>query len=424
VLAGRLIAFGALVMGLMPAWPWAAWMAAPFWAICLLTCLATRRAFARHIRRLHRLTPDSRDGEEGPLPPVAIIAPARNEEEAIEGAARSLAAQDYPGTEIFVIDDHSTDDTGAILDRLARELPRLRVIHDPPLQEGWLGKANAVWHAVHQTGPNVTWLCLTDADIWFHPKTLRRAVAYAERMGFDFLTCVPRLDHGSWAEELVISRSWGGLIIESDMERFNTSLVQPIGVGAFILVKRAVYLASGGHAARPGEQPEDYLLAKTIKDQGARMGLAWTSEMIRLRLYRGWKQVLRVLVRKNRINTNDNPVKILGQALLPILGYLVPGPFALIMGIELALFGWRWGIGICCLLAAWTYFETVRLLALHRELCRMRRVTPWLTPLMGLLRAGIEMITLFHALLDRPMEWRGRVFVHASAAQKPGLEKQ
>ncbi|HOS02180.1 MAG TPA: hypothetical protein PKZ01_03820, partial [Candidatus Hydrogenedentes bacterium] len=81
-------------------------------------------------------------------------------------------------------------------------------------------------------------------------------------------------------------------------------------------------------------------------------------------------------------------------------------------------------IGICCLLAAWTYFETVRLLALHRELCRMRRVTPWLTPLMGLLRAGIEMITLFHALLDRPMEWRGRVFVHASAAQKPGLEKQ
>ena len=51
-------------------------------------------------------------------PRLAVIFAARNEEAAVECAARSMIAQDYPNLEILAIDDRSTDATGAILDRL------------------------------------------------------------------------------------------------------------------------------------------------------------------------------------------------------------------------------------------------------------------------------------------------------------------
>ena len=48
---------------------------------------------------------------------VSVIVPARNEEDNIERAVRSLAAQAGRG-EILVVDDQSQDRTGEILARL------------------------------------------------------------------------------------------------------------------------------------------------------------------------------------------------------------------------------------------------------------------------------------------------------------------
>ena len=49
------------------------------------------------------------------LPFVSIVVPARNEEKYIERCIISLLDQDYPGFEIIVIDDNSTDATSKIL---------------------------------------------------------------------------------------------------------------------------------------------------------------------------------------------------------------------------------------------------------------------------------------------------------------------
>ena len=63
-------------------------------------------------------------------PRVSVIIPARNEERGIEAGVRSQLAQDYPHPqfEVLVVDDRSTDGTRAILDSLAREEPRLRIL--------------------------------------------------------------------------------------------------------------------------------------------------------------------------------------------------------------------------------------------------------------------------------------------------------
>jgi biofilm PGA synthesis N-glycosyltransferase PgaC len=62
-------------------------------------------------------------------PPVSLLVPCFNEGDNVEETIDYLAHQQYPEFEIIAINDGSTDDTGAILDRLAEKYPRLRVIH-------------------------------------------------------------------------------------------------------------------------------------------------------------------------------------------------------------------------------------------------------------------------------------------------------
>jgi hypothetical protein len=94
--------------------------------------------------RLSRARPPA-----GPAPRVSVIVPARNEERAITAAVGSQLAQDYPDFEVLVVNDRSTDRTGTILEALARENPRLRIISGADPGPGWLGKPHA---GIHRRG--------------------------------------------------------------------------------------------------------------------------------------------------------------------------------------------------------------------------------------------------------------------------------
>jgi glycosyltransferase involved in cell wall biosynthesis len=60
---------------------------------------------------------------------ISVIMPAYNAERYVEEAVRSILDQSFTDFEFLIVDDGSTDGTGAILDQLAREDPRIRVIH-------------------------------------------------------------------------------------------------------------------------------------------------------------------------------------------------------------------------------------------------------------------------------------------------------
>jgi biofilm PGA synthesis N-glycosyltransferase PgaC len=61
--------------------------------------------------------------------PVTVIIPMRNEGPHAEETIRYVLEMNYPEFEVIAVNDGSTDDTGELLDALARAHDRLRVIH-------------------------------------------------------------------------------------------------------------------------------------------------------------------------------------------------------------------------------------------------------------------------------------------------------
>ena len=92
------------------------------------------------LARLRRNQPNLSDVDPVQGTPVSIVVPARNESDTIETVVRSILASTYRPFELLVVDDRSTDNTAAIVERLAAEDPRLRLVRGAPLPDGWYGK--------------------------------------------------------------------------------------------------------------------------------------------------------------------------------------------------------------------------------------------------------------------------------------------
>lgn len=62
-------------------------------------------------------------------PGVSFIVPCHNEARNVRDTICALLEQDYPDFEVIAVNDASTDDTGEILEAMAEDSDRLRVIH-------------------------------------------------------------------------------------------------------------------------------------------------------------------------------------------------------------------------------------------------------------------------------------------------------
>jgi len=64
-------------------------------------------------------------------PKVSLLVAAKNEEAVISNLVEMLCSLNYPRDkyEVWAIDDRSTDNTPAILDKLAIQYPQLKVVH-------------------------------------------------------------------------------------------------------------------------------------------------------------------------------------------------------------------------------------------------------------------------------------------------------
>lgn len=104
---------------------------------------------------------------------VSVIIPVYNASKHLEECIRSVSAQTLENIEIICVDDNSTDDSLTILNRLAKEDPRIVVI----TQEN-AGAGAARNHGLKYA--NGQYLSFLDADDFFDPQMLEKAFCKAE----------------------------------------------------------------------------------------------------------------------------------------------------------------------------------------------------------------------------------------------------
>ena len=103
------------------------------------------------------------------MPEISLVIPAFNEAQTIEALLRRVGELELDA-EMIVVDDGSTDDTVAILERLDGDMPGLRVLRQPRN----LGKGAAVREGIAVSTGEI--VLIQDADLEYDPVDIPRLI--------------------------------------------------------------------------------------------------------------------------------------------------------------------------------------------------------------------------------------------------------
>ena len=237
-----------------------------------------------NLRRLR--TPDP--AAPPPAERVAVLVPARDEAAGIRDCVRALlAALDgwAAPVELLVLDDGSTDGTGARVRELGD--PRVRVLDGTPPPPGWLAKPWACHQLAHAAHPATGVLVFVDADVHVAPHGLAATVDLVRRTGLDLVSPHPRQLAEGPAERLVqpvLAWSWLATLPLGVAERSLRPALSAAN-GQLLAVDAGAYRAAGGHPR--GEVLDDIALLRALKAAGRRGVIADGTAVAACRMYRG-----------------------------------------------------------------------------------------------------------------------------------------
>ncbi len=257
------------------------------------------------------------------LPAISVLIPARDEAHGIEAAVASVLASEGVRFEVVVMDDHSTDGTGALVAAMAERDVRVRLEYAPKLGSGWNGKQHACWSLAHVARNDV--FCFMDADVRLEPQALARMAEFLQASDSALVSGFPRQETGTWMEWLLLPLIHFVLLgfLPMDRMRKGTDPAFAAGCGQFLMVERGAYFAAGGHAEIKATMHDGLLLPRLIRQYGMRTDLADLTGLARCRMYRNAGQVWQGLA-KNATEGIAAPVRILPISLVLAMGQIVP----------------------------------------------------------------------------------------------------
>lgn len=257
------------------------------------------------------------------LPPLTVLMPVKDEAAGIERAVRSVLRQDLPRLQTIVIDDRSVDGTGAVLERLAREHPRLRVLRVAAdgLPDGWLGKPHALHVGLaHTRDP---WVLMVDSDVVLRPSAAREALALAVAREYDAVSLLPRLDCPDLGVRLalpVVAAAWTVMhaVSLTNHDRIPIAAAN----GQFLLLRRDLLDRVGGYRAVRDQFTEDVELMRRLKSAGGRVRLFIGRRLIATPMYHTLAQTVRGWGRNFFGASRGRPARIAAALLLVLASTL------------------------------------------------------------------------------------------------------
>jgi chlorobactene glucosyltransferase len=340
-------------------------------------------------------------------PPVSIIIPARNEENTLPACLASLVKLDYPAWKVIVVDDHSSDQTVTITEPFIQDHSNLKVIQSKDLPSGWTGKNWANYQGVEASESE--WILFTDADTEFFPDALSAGITYAQDEDLDMLSLLPQANMTNFWDKITLPIIGGLIMAWCPFVKVNNPRSAIAGaVGAFILIKRKVYQAVGGHAAIRGKIVDDREFAILVKSSGYKFHLLNGTEIYRVRMYdsfkslwEGWSKNLFLGMDKSYFNA--------GIAII-IIFFITVFPFLVLLG-WLMRYNWPVGSGAGILSAnlaiMWIYMRLQRMFKGNLSAAYGLSL-----PLGGTLVISLIINSIFR--YHRGISWRGRNYLKTS----------
>lgn len=335
------------------------------------------------------------------MPKVSVIIAARNEERNVREALQSLLDQDYSNLGIVIVNDRSTDRTGAILDELqsvrianpAVGGPQLKVVHIQELPPGWLGKNHALYVGVQQASGEL--LLFTDADVVMDPSTISRAVGYLMENKLDHLTVTPNVRLTSVPLGICVGTFMVYFMLYArPWKARDPKSKRHIGIGAFNLVRREAYHAAGTHQAIALRPDDDMKLGKLIKMAGYRQDVLHGVGLVEVEWYSSVRGLIHGLMKNTFAGVEYSVAAVVGAAIAQIA--LLLWPFAAL--------GWTAGTTWLLNLAS-----VLVMLLLYCRTTRPAGIPAWYAlgfPPAVLLMIYIQWRAMLLTLLNQGIIWR------------------
>ena len=331
---------------------------------------------------------------------VSVLIPARNEQDGIVAAVESVLASRGIEFELLVLDDASEDQTAALVEAVALRDPRLTLHAGPALPTGWNGKQHAC--SVLAQLARYPVLCFLDADVRLAPDALATLLAELDHGRSDLLSGFPFEETGTWLERLLIPLIHFVLLCYLPMPALRLLPRAPslaAGCGQLMLVRRAAYQSSGGHAAIRETMHDGILLPRLLREHGFATDLFDLTGLARCRMYRNAAEVWRGLG-KNATEGMAAPARIVPFTVMLFFGQVMPAVWLAVAALHHGPLVWP-GIAVVA-------GYVPRVVALLRF--RQSALGAVLHPFGVALLLVLQWYSLIRKLLRRQATWKQRAY--------------
>ena len=330
---------------------------------------------------------------------VVIVVPARNEADVVGLAIRSLLKQDYAGPlRIFVVDDHSSDNTIHVVRQAAAgQDEKVKLLSSAPLPSGWTGKMWALSQGVKQaTEFAPDYFLFSDADVVHDADSVSSMIAVAQNRNVDLVSMMVKLHCSSFAERALIPAFVFFFFMLYPPRWVNSpGRRTAAAAGGDILLRAEALARIGGIEAIRNELIDDCALAQEIK----RVGTIWlglTQKACSVRNYTGLSEIGHMISRNAFYQLRHSILLLIATVLALTLTYLAP-PCLVFIG------GWAaiWG-GIGWILMSMAFWPMVRFYSLSP-------LWAALLPLIALFYTAATLHSAVQYWVGRGGAWKGRV---------------
>ena len=344
---------------------------------------------------------------------VSAIIPTLNEAERIQPCLQGLSLQGEELREVIVVDSHSQDATPAIVEAQTKSDSRFRLINDPPLPPGWVGRPWALHNGFLNSSAQSDWILGVDADTQPQAGLVTSLLAVAEAEGYDLISLAPQfiLQYpGEWWLQpallvTLLYRFDSAGVDSSDPHRVMAN-------GQCFFCRRSVLEALAGYSSAANSFCDDVTLARKIAAAGYKVGFIDGAKLIKVRMYEGAKETWQEWGRSLDLKDAASSWQVWSDWWFLLLVQGLPFP---LLSVALLLFSLGYTsitlVAVIGLNLGLLLLRSIILVAISASYQRPAKLSLasslfWLSPLAD----PLAVVRILLSSLKTPTQWRGRTY--------------